>query len=144
MKKNQIIILVVLVALIIGGIFYWTTPKKAKISPKEEVIPEEIVTEEVYSLSGIVSKVDVGNNFLMVIPTGEESEVKVIITGDTKIFKVVPSTEEEGSELVTERVEITIEDIKEENQVFIKTKKNIADLKEFNDIDYIEVLMLVM
>jgi len=134
-NKNIIIGIAIVAILFFAGIIGWTLFQREKV-----LIPEEIITEEVYSLSGIVSKVDTKNNFLMVRPTGEESEVKVIITEDTKLFKILYSSERGNPEFVTERVEITIEDIKERDRVFIKTNINIAGIKEFNDVDYIEVL----
>ncbi|MBZ9572625.1 hypothetical protein KJA17_00305 [Patescibacteria group bacterium] len=143
--KNQIIILVALV-LIIGGIISWAVFQKSKISPKEETIPEEeivskeIVAEEIFSLSGIVSKVDAENNLLTVKPAGEKNEVKVIVSQETKLFKLVYPSEPGNPSFALNRVKITIEDIKPEDRVFIKTNIDIAGKKEFNDVDYIEIL----
>lgn len=144
--KNQIIILVAVIILIFGGIIGWAIFQKLKLLPKEEgiseeeVVPEVEEVEKVFSLTGVVSKVDIKNNFLMVIPTGEENEVKVIISEETKLFKVIYPSESGNPEFATKRVEITIEDIKEGDQVFIKTNVNIAGKKEFDDVDYIEIL----
>lgn len=138
--KKQIIVLIVVLVVIFFGVAVWTIFQGLKLPPEEKPTLEEIITEEVYSLSGIVSKVDAENKFLMVTPTGEESEVKVIISEDTKLFKVLYSPEGGNPEFVTKRKEITIEDIREGDRVFIKTNINIAGKKEFNDVDYIEVL----
>jgi len=139
-KLKYFIIFLAVLVLIFGGIIGWTLFQKSKLLPKEEVIPEEVVSEEMYSLTGIVSKVNVENNFLMVRPTGQENEVKVIISEDIKLLKVVYPSERGNPAFKTERVEITIKDIEEGDRVFIKTKINIAGMKEFDDIDYIEVL----
>ena len=138
--KTQIIILIVVLIIIFGGIIIWTVFQKDKILPGEEVTPEEIITEEIFSFSGIVSEVNTEANFLMVKPTGQENKVKVIITEETKLFEVLYPSEKEDSEFTTERREITVEEIEEEDCVFIKTNINIAGKKEFNNIDYIEVL----
>ena len=137
--KKQIIVLIVVLVVIFLGVVVLTIFQELKLPLDEKPTLEEIITEEVYSLSGIVSKVDVENNFLMVRPTGEEDEVKVIITEDTKLFKIVYSSGG-NPEFVTERVEIAIEDIKEGDRVFIKAKVNIAGKKEIDNIDYIEIL----
>ena len=87
MKKNQIIILAVIVVLIFGGVIGWTLIQKGKIPSGEEITSKEEV-EEVFSLSGIVSSVDTENNFLMVRPAGEEKEIKVVLSDTTKLIKL--------------------------------------------------------
>ena len=87
MKKNQIIVLIILVVLIFGGIIGWALFQKAKILT-EGVVSEEEEIEEIFSLSAIVSNVDAENNFLMVKPIGEEKEIKVVISETTKLIKL--------------------------------------------------------
>ena len=70
MKKNQIIILAVVIVLIFGGILGWALSQKTKIPPGEGITPKEEEVKEVFSLSALVSSVDVENNFLkMMIDT---------------------------------------------------------------------------
>lgn len=140
LAKPQIIILIIII-LIVGGIIGWVVLQGLKPFPKEEAISEEeVISEEIFSLSGVVLKVEVENNFLMVRPTGQDDEVKVIITEDTKLFKLKYPSEKGNPTFALKRVEVTIEDVKERDNVFIKTKINIAGKKEFNDVDYIEIL----
>ena len=137
-KKNQIIVLIIVLVLIFGGILGRALLQKAQIS-LEEAVPEEIVAEEVFSFTGIVSEVNVENNFLTVMPMDKESEVKVIIGEDTKLFKIVYSSEG-NPEFVTERTEITVEDIGRGDHVFVKTGTSIVGKEIINDVEYIEVL----
>lgn len=87
-EKNQIIILIVLIVLIFGGIISWAVLQKGKLPAGGEATPEEDVEKEVYSLTAVVLSVDAGNNFLMVKPTGEEKEIKVVLSETTKLVKV--------------------------------------------------------
>jgi hypothetical protein len=139
MKKTQIIGIVVLV-LIFGVVLGWTLLQKGKTERKEEITPKrEEKVEEVFSLSGTVSAVNVESSFLMVMPTEGKNEVKVIVSKDTKIFKIIYSGKG-NPEFVTERVEITLKDVKVGDRVFIKTRANIAGKKVIDDVEYIEVI----
>ena len=144
MKKNQIIILAVVIVLIFGGIIGWNLIQKGKIPVEEEVTPKEEEIEEVFSLSGIVSSLDVENNFLMVKPLNQEKEVKVIISETTKLVKLElpfdPKNPPKEATFTPEETEIEISDFKVGDSVFIKTTENIAGKSEFDDVDFIHIL----
>ena len=144
MKKNQIIILAVVIVLIFGGIIGWNVFQKGKIPVEEEVTPKEEEIEEVFSLSGIVSSLDVENNFLMVKPLNQEKEVKVIISETTKLVKLElpfdPKNPPKEATFTPEETEIEISDFKVGDSVFIKTTENIAGKSEFDDVDFIHIL----
>jgi hypothetical protein len=144
MKKNQIIILVVLVVLIFGGIIGWTLIQKGKIPVKEEVTPKEEVVEELFSLSGIVSSVDAENNFLMVKPVNQEKEVKVVVSETTSLVKFEfpfdPANPPEEATFTPKQTQVEISDFKAGDNVFIKTRTNIAGKSEFDDVDFIHIL----
>jgi hypothetical protein len=143
MKKNQTIILVILIVLICGGIIGWAVFQKSKI-PTEEGTPEE-GAEEMFSLSAVVSSVDVENNFLLVKPSGKENEIKVILSDTTKLIKLESPFDSDnppkpGTQFTPEQIDITLEDFKEGEEIFIKTLKNIAGKTEFNDVELIQIL----
>ena len=144
MKKNQIIILAVVIVLIFGGIIGWNLIQKGKIPVEEEVTPKEEEIEEVFSLSGIVSSLDVENNFLMVKPANQEKEVKVIVSETTKLVKLElpfdPKNPPKEATFTPEETEIEISDFKVGDSVFIKTTENIAGKSEFDDVDFIHIL----
>jgi len=145
MKKNQIIILVVLIVLIFGGIIGWSLVKKSKIPVGEEVIPgEEEELEEVFSFTAIVLSVDAQNNFLIVRPVEEEKEIKVVLSDTTKLVKIEfpfdPKNPPEEATFTLEQTEIEISDFEVGDNVFIKAKENIAGKSEFDDIDFIHIL----
>jgi len=143
MKKNQIIVLIILVVLIFGGIIGWALFQKAKILT-EGVVSEEEEIEEIFSLSAIVSNVDAENNFLMVKPIGEEKEIKVVISETTKLIKLEfpfdPKNPPKEATFTPKQTEIKISDFKVGDNVFIKTKENIAGKTEFDNVDFIHIL----
>jgi len=143
MKKNQIIILVILVILIFGGIIGWALVQKSKIPVGEEVTPEEEV-EEVFSLSAVVLSVNAENNFLMVKPAGEEKEIRVVLSDTTKLIKLEfpfdPKNPPKEATFTPTQTEIKISDFKAGDNVFIKTTENIAGKTEFNNVDFIHIL----
>jgi len=150
MKKNQIILLVViLLILIFGGIFYWSRQEKAKLPPEVKVPEEEKVAEEIFSLSAVVSRVDAENNFLIVNPREKDGtistkEIKVILSEDTKLLKLEfpfdPKNPPKEATFTPELVEVTIEDFKEGDPVFIKTNKDITGKTEIGDVNFIHIL----
>jgi len=143
MKKNQIIVLIILVVLIFGGIIGWALFQKAKILT-EGVVSEEEEIEEIFSLSAIVSNVDAENNFLMVKPIGEEKEIKVVISETTKLIKLEfpfdPKNPPKEATFTPKETEIETSDFKAGDNVFIKAKENIAGKTEFNNVDFIHIL----
>jgi len=144
MKKNQIIILVVVVVLIFGGIIGWNLVQKSKIPTGEEITPEEEEVEEVFSLSAVVLSVDAQNNFLMVKPVNQEKEIKVVLSDTTELIKLEfpfdPKNPPKEATFTPIQTEIEISDFKVGDNVFIKTKTNIAKKTEFDDVDFIHIL----
>lgn len=143
MKKNQIIILVIIIALIFGGIIGWALVQKSKIPTGEEVTTEEEV-EEIFSFTATVLSVDAGNNFLMVKPAGEEKEIKVVLSDTTKLVKIEfpfdPKNPPEEATFTPKQTEIEISDFEEGDNVFIKAKENIAGKTEIDNVDFIHIL----
>jgi hypothetical protein len=133
MKKNQIIILALVIVLIFGGIIGWFLVQKSKIPLKE-----------VFDLSGIVSSVDAENNFLMVKPAGEEKEIKVVLSDDTKLIKIEfpfdPANPPAETNFAPFKTEIEISDFKSGDNVFIKVTENIAGKTELDNVDFIHLL----
>ena len=143
MKKNQIIVLVIIVVLIFGGIIGWAVVQKGKI-PAGEVTPEEEVLEEIFSFTATVLSVDAGNNFLMVKPAKEEKEIKVVLSDTTKLIRVEfpfdPTNPPAEASFTPKQTEIEISDFEEGDNVFIKAIENIAGKTEFDNVDFIHIL----
>jgi len=145
MKKNQIIILAVVIVLIFGGIIGWTLIQKSKIPVGEEIIPgEEEELEEVFSFTAILLSVDAENNFLMVKPVEEEKEIKVVLSDTTKLVKIEfpfdPKNPPEEATFTPKQTEIEISDFEIGDNVFIKAKENIAGKTEFDNVDFVHIL----
>jgi cytoskeletal protein RodZ len=143
MKKNQIIILVIVIVLIFGGIIGWSLVKKQEIPTGEEVTPEEEV-EEMFSFTATVLSVDTGNNFLMVKPAEEEKEIKVVLSDTTKLVKIEfpfdPANPPAEATFTPKQTEIEISDFQEGDSVFIKARENIAGKTEFDNVDFVHIL----
>ena len=144
MKKNQIIVLIILIVLIFGGIIGWAVVQKGKLPAGEEVTPGEEVMEEVFSLTAAVLRVDTENNFLIVKPAKEEKEIKVILSETTKLVKIEfpfdPKNPPKEATFTPKQTEIEISDFKVGDNVFIKTTENIAGKTEFDDVNFVHIL----
>lgn len=138
MKKNQIIILVVVIIIIFGGIIGWFLVQKSEIPSEGGALGE------VFSLSGVVSSVDVENNLLMVKPAGEEKTIKVVLSDTTELIKLEfpfdPENAPREATFTPEETEIKISDFEVGDNVFIKTTKNIAGKSKFGNVDFIHIL----
>lgn len=145
MKKNQIIILVIIVVLIFGGIIGWNLVQKGKIPAGEEVtLEEEEEVEEVFSLSAVVLSVDAENNFLMIKSANQEKEIKVVLSDTTKLIRVEfpfdPTNPPEEATFTPIQTEIEISDFKVGDGVFIKAKENIVGKSTISSIDFVHIL----
>ncbi|MCK4474169.1 hypothetical protein KAU40_02810 [Candidatus Parcubacteria bacterium] len=148
MKKNQIIILGVVVVLILVWIISLSISPAEKVPTDKEITPvgDEVKkpVEQVFSLSGKVSSVSAENNFLMVKPRNQETEVKVVISDTTKLIKLElpfdPANPPKDVPLVAEQTEIALSDFQEGDNIFIKTNENIAGKTEFNSVNFIHIL----
>lgn len=145
LAKNQIVILVVVVVLIFGGIIGWAVLQKEKISTGEKVTPEEEeVIEEVFSLSAKVLSVDAANNSLMVKPTKEEKEIKVVVSETTKLIKLEfpfdPKNPPKEATFTPIQTEIEVSDFQVDDTIFIKSKENIAGKSVISNIDFVHIL----
>jgi len=130
MTKNHFIIIAIVVVLIISGTIYF----------KSGVFR---TTEEVFSLSGIVSGVDAGNKFLIV--RSADRELKVLISESTKLVKLEASFDSEsspepGTQFIPKQTEVFLGDFKEGDEVFIKSPKNIAGKTNIDIVDFIQIL----
>ena len=142
LTKNQIIILIIGVILIIGGVIYLLSlPKEEKeVRPieKEEIGKAEI--PEIFSLSGEILKIDPKNNSLIVLSNDQEFQAN--LNQDTQIKKLgVPANLESTSGVFKpEKKLVGLKDLRIGDKVLIKTTKNIYGKTEFNDVSQIQVL----
>jgi len=145
MLKKQIITLVVVIVVIFGGIIGWGLTQMSKMSPQGPAQGEqEEEMEEVFSLSAVVSSVDVANNFLMVKPAGEEKEIKVVLSDTTKLIKLEfpfdPANPPAEATFTPIQTAIEISDFKVGDNVFVKAKENIAGKSTISNTDFVHIL----
>lgn len=136
MTKNHFIAIVVILA--VGSVIYFSFFSKNKTSPTGETMPEEI-----FSLSGTVSGVDAGNNFLTV--KSAERELKVIISENTQLINLAApfnskNPPKPGTQFTPKETEVTLGDFKVGDEVFVKTKENIAGKTELDSVELIQIL----
>jgi len=145
-KKNQIIILVIIAILILGGIIVWALLREKGIEPSSPSQPPsgEEPTQQVFSLSGAILSINQEEKSLVVKPNDGGKEVKVILSDETRLEKLeVPPFDPKNppKETITpKRVEIKITDFKTGNYVFVKAKGDIFGKTEFNDVEFVYIL----
>ncbi len=143
MSKNQLVILIVIVVIIFGGIVGWGLIQKSKIPSGEETGEEEEL-EEVFSLSAVVTSIDAENNFLMVKPANQEEGIKVVLSETTKLIKLEfpfdPENPPKEATFTPKQTVIEISDFTQDDNVFIKSKENIAGKTEISNIDFVHIL----
>jgi len=141
MKKNKIIVIGAVVVIIIGGLigFGLIQAKKLKTSVAQNI--EKV--PEVFLFSGMVSSVDVGNNFLMVKPDNKTEDIKVVISEITDMSKTEipfdPKNPPEGGTFTPIKTKMGISDFKVGDKIFIHSTKDINGKKEISDIDWIQI-----
>ena len=144
MQKNQTIILVAIAIVIVGGIAGWSMFQKSGLPSGEEQTGEEETPAEAFSMSGVVSSVDVADSFLMVKPANQEGEVKVLVSETTRLLKLEfpfdPAHPPQEATFTPIQTEIEINNFQKGDNVFIKSKENIAGKTEFNNVDFIHIL----
>jgi len=142
MKKNQTIVLAIIVIVVLGGLVAWSLVQKPEVPFEKEEEEEELA--EVFSMSAVVSSVDAVNSFLMVKPANQEGEVKVLVSETTRLIKLEfpfdPAHPPQEATFTPIQTEIEINNFQKGDNVFIKSKENIAGKTEFNNVDFIHIL----
>ena len=95
-------------------------------------------------MSAVVSSVDAENNCLMVKPSNQENEVKVVLSETTKLVKLEfpfdPKNPPKEASFTPIQTEIDITGFEAGDHVFIKVKENISGKSEFDSVDFIHIL----
>jgi len=144
MQKNQTIILVAIAIVILGGIVGWSMFQKSGIPSGEEQAGEEETPAETFSMSGVVSSVDVASSFLMVKPANQEGEVKVLVSETTRLIKLEfpfdPKNPPSEATFTPIETDVELSDFQQGDNIFIKVMENIAGKSEFGNVDFIHIL----
>jgi len=152
MQKKQIIILIVIIVLIFGGVIAWSLIQKEKLSPEESAVQKKEETKEtgqepkkeIFSLSGKVAEINPKDNFLIVKPTKQDKEIKVLLSATTKLIKLEfpfdPKNPPSDGVFTPKQTEIEISDFQVGDNVFIKSKENIAEKEIIEKVDFIHIL----
>ena len=132
-NKNLIIIGVVGI-VILGGVYLYSSGRLPALTGGAE---EEIIEQEVLSVAGKVVSVDVASNSFVLLQPKEEREFVVKLGTETEFIRLIfpfdianPPAE---ATFTPKRETVTIKDLKESDQVFvrsshgIKTKQDIVN-----------------
>ena len=139
-NKNLIIIGVVGV-VILGGIYFYSSGKFPQLTGGSK---EEQVFEEVSSIAGKVVSVDVAGNAFVLLQPKEEREFVVKLGTETEFIRLIfpfdianPPAE---ATFTPKREPITIKDLKENDQVFVRSSHAIQTGKDIINPLEIQVL----
>ena len=144
LKSKLLVGGIILVLLVVGFTLLKTTPQEESPILQQQATGEKVLTSEqaeilkneadaeagILFLSGIVLELDADNNFLVMKAADDLREVKVVLSGDTKVTKVVGLHLQDAS----------FSDIQEASYISVKSKTPIEGRREINDVVEIEVL----
>lgn len=126
LSNRNILIIGVVGAVILGGIYFYSSGKLPQLtggSQKGEVF------EEVSSIAGKVTSVDVQHNSFVLLQSKEERSFTVKLGESTAFIRLVFPFDVANPPLeatfTPEREIITIEDLKENDQVFVRSSHPI-------------------
>ena len=142
-NNKNIIIIAVVGVVILGGMYFYSSRKFPQLAGEPK---EEQVFEEVTSIAGKVVSVDVANNSCVLLQPKEERQFTVKLGESTAFIRLVfpfdISNPPAEATFTPERKTITIKDLKENDQVFvrgsspIKTKQDIVNPLEIHILPY--------
>ena len=141
LNNKNIIIAGVVGVVILGGIYFYSSGKLTQLTGGPQ---EKKVFEEVSSIAGKVVSVNVADNSFVLLQPKEEREFVVKLGEDTVFIRLVfpfdvanPPAE---ATFTPEREVMTIEDLKEGDQVFVRGSSPIKTEQDI--IDPLEVQVL--
>ncbi|MBI2123716.1 MAG: hypothetical protein HYU04_00480 [Candidatus Wildermuthbacteria bacterium] len=126
LDKKNIVIIGVVGAVILGGIYFYSSGELSQLAEEPK---EEQVFEEVTSIAGRVTSVNAGENSFVVLQPAEERSFTVKLGESTASIRLVfpfdvANPPSEGT-FTPEREIITIEDLAENDQVFVRASSPI-------------------
>lgn len=147
-KQNKFVsaliaITAILVISISASFFYFLLAVKPGPTTEKEYVKAPL--PEIFELNGFVKEIDILKNCLAVEPLDKTDKVvKVFLANETKIFKIefpfdIKNPPRQAS-YESKETTLSIQELQPQEQVFIKTTKNIAGKKEFNGVISVEVL----
>lgn len=127
LNTSTIGIIIVLIVVVGGAYFYFTG--SISETKQEQQKEESIVQPEIRSIAGKVTSVNIDENSFIVLQPKEEREFIVKLGEETEFIRLVfpfdlnnPPTD---STFTPEREIVTINDLKENDQVFVRSNSPI-------------------
>ena len=142
LSLSTIGIVVVLVA-VVGGIYFYSTGGISQLGQEQEK-EETTFVPEIRSIAGKVTSVNVSENSFVVLQPKEERSFTVKLGEETEFIRLVfpfdLNNPPQDAIFTPERELVTIEDLKEGDQVFIRSNSPIKTGQEI--INPLEIQIL--
>lgn len=126
LDNKNIIIAGVVGAVVLGGIYFYLSGKLTQSTGGTE---EKTAQEEIFSIAGKVASIDTTDNSFVVLQPQEESEFTVKLGEETEFIRLIfpfdlnnPPTD---ATFTPERKVMAIEDLKVNDQVFVRASSSI-------------------
>ena len=144
LSLSTIGIIVVLVA-VVGGIYFYSTGGISQLGQEQEQQKGETTPEpEIRSIAGKVTSVNVSENSFVVLQPREERSFTVKLGEETEFIRLVfpfdLNNPPQDAIFTPERELVTIEDLKEGDQVFIRSNSPIKTGQEITNPLEIQIL----
>lgn len=139
--------LAIVVLLFAGFLFFFSSSQKKEDDSSgdqtKQVSQEPLI--EIFSLAGIVSKVEEKDNYFLVKDSAENGkEVKVILNQEAKIIQLkfpfdLKNPPKEAT-FTPQKVAIKIGDLEEGDNVLVEANINIYNKAEINSVNRVQVM----
>lgn len=124
-NNKNLVILGVVGAVILGGIYLYSSGKLPKLGGSQE----EQVFEEVFSIAGKVVSINVAGNSFVLLQPKEERQFTVKLGEETEFIRLVfpfdIANPPANATFTPEREEVTVKDLKVNDQVFVRSSHAI-------------------
>lgn len=141
LNNKNIVIIAVVGAVIIGGIYLYSSGKLPQLAGGAE---EEVAQEEIFSIAGKVISVDTASNSFVVLQPKEEREFVVKLGEETEFIRLIfpfdINNPPVDATFTPEREEVTIEELEVNDQVFVRSSHGIKTNQDI--VDSLEVQIL--
>ncbi len=146
LNNKNIIIIGVVGAVIVGGIYFYSSgglKQSLKTKAEKEEVPQ-VQPRAVSSIAGRVTAVNARENSFVLLQPKEETRFTVKVGQNTEFIRLSfpfdVSNPPAGATFTPKREIITIEDLKENDQVFVRASSPIKTEQDI--VDPLEVQVL--
>jgi len=137
------IIIIVVILVVAGGVYFYSTGGLPQLS-QEQQKGETTLEPEIRSIAGRVTSVNTKENSFVVLQPKEERSFTVRLGEETEFIRLVfpfdINNPPQDATFTPEREVVTIEDVEEGDQVFVRSNSSIKTGQEI--INPLEIQIL--